>query len=137
MLEELDGFVPGLDRSGVRLLSSGDVFLQKQILASGRTVWYDPRVWVSHHIVASRLRPGWFRRRYYAQGLSDAVMRVREQDLHGGARLRAGVGEVARLLGHPAAVAALFRRAHDPAAFTAHCHALVQLGRVAGLFGAV
>jgi hypothetical protein len=34
-------------------------------------------------------------------------------------------------------VAALFRRADDPAAFTAHCFALIRVGYIAGLLGAV
>jgi glycosyltransferase involved in cell wall biosynthesis len=137
VLEGVGGFATGLDRSGSRLLSSGDVFLQRQIMAAGRAAWYDPRIIVSHRIVATRLRPRWFRQRYYAQGLSDIKMRLLREHLRTHARVRAAVREAIGLLRRPSEVAALFRQADDPAAFTAHCFALVRLGHIAGLLGAV
>jgi glycosyltransferase involved in cell wall biosynthesis len=137
VLEEVGGFVVGLDRSGTRLLSSGDVFLQRRIMVSGRAAWYDPRVNVSHHVPAARLRPQWFRQRYYAQGLSDAKMLLIQERLSTRARVGAAFRETIALLRRPADVAALFRRADDPAAFTAHCFALIRVGYIAGLLGAV
>jgi glycosyltransferase involved in cell wall biosynthesis len=137
VLEEVGGFVAGLDRSGSRLLSSGDVFLQRQIMATGRAAWYDPRITVSHHIASTRLRPRWFRQRYYAQGLSDIKMRLLHDHLRASARARAAVREAIGLLRRPSEVAALLRRADDPAAFTAHCFALIRLGHIAGLLGVV
>lgn len=136
-LEEVGGFATGLDRSGNRLLSSGDVFLQRQIMATGRAAWYDPRVTVGHHIAAARLRPRWFRQRYYAQGLSDTKMQLLQGHLRAPARIQAAVREAISLLWRPSEVAALFRRADDPAAFTAHCFALIRVGHIAGLLGAV
>jgi glycosyltransferase involved in cell wall biosynthesis len=137
VLEDVGGFVTGLGRSGKRLLSSEDVFVQGQIMASGRTAWYDPRVKVGHHIAAARLRPRWFRQRYYAQGLSDTKMRLIQERLGPRARTGAALHEAITLLRQPSELAALFRRADDPAAFTAHCFALIRLGRIAGLLGAV
>jgi glycosyltransferase involved in cell wall biosynthesis len=137
VLEEVGGFVAGLGRSGTRLLSSEDVFLQRQIMATGRAAWYEPRVNVAHRIAAERLRPQWFRQRYYAQGLSDAKMQLIQGHLGTRARARAAVREAISLLRRPSEVAALFRRANDPAAFTAHCFALIRLGHIAGLLGAV
>jgi glucosyl-dolichyl phosphate glucuronosyltransferase len=137
VLEEVGGFVAGLDRTGTRLLSSGDVFLQRQIMATGRAAWYDPRVNVRHHIPAARLHPQWFRQRYYAQGLSDTKMRLLEEHLGARARAGAAVRETIAMLRRPSEVAALLRRADDPGAFTAHCFALIRLGHIAGLMGAV
>jgi glucosyl-dolichyl phosphate glucuronosyltransferase len=137
VLEEVGGFVAELGRSGTRLLSSEDVFLQRQIMATGRAAWYDPRVKVAHRIAAERLRPQWFRQRYYAQGLSDAKMRLLQGRLRAPGRVQAAVREAISLLRRPSEVAALFRRADDPAAFTAHCFALIRLGHIAGLLGAV
>ncbi len=136
VLDAIGGFVPGLDRVGTRLLSSGDVFLQRQIRAAGHTVWYEPRVAVGHHIPAARLNRRWYRRRYFAQGLSDTLMRLIEEDLRGPARARAAVREAVALLRSRRDLAALLSRSDDPVRFTAHCWALIRCGHVAGLFGA-
>jgi glycosyltransferase involved in cell wall biosynthesis len=137
VLAEVGGFVVGLDRAGMRLLSSGDVFLQRQIMATGRAAWYHPRVNVSHHIAATRLSPRWFRQRYYAQGLSDSKMRLLQERLRPPARALAAIREAIGLLCNPADVMALVRRTDDPAAFTTHCFALIRVGHIVGLLGAV
>ncbi len=136
LLEEVGGFVHDLDRVGTRMLSSGDVFLQKQILARGRSVWYDPRVEVAHHIPAARLDRRWFRRRYYAQGLSDARMRLLEERLTGRRRLLAGLRAAAGVAASGRDWRALLGPSDDPDAFTAHCFTLIRVGQVTGLLGA-
>jgi len=139
LLETIGGFVEGLDRSGTRLLSSGDVYLQKQIAARGGIIWYDPAIAVTHAVPESRLTRAWFRERYWAQGLSDAMMQILEEDLHGHPwrRARTAVGEAARLLARPRDVKTLIHAGEDAAAFRDHCFARIRLGHVAGLAGAV
>ena len=38
VLEQVGGFEPGLDRVGTPMLSSGDVFLEKRVMACGYQV---------------------------------------------------------------------------------------------------
>lgn len=139
VLERVGGFAPGLDRSGVRLLSSGDVFLQRQIAVLGQVVWYEPDIAAQHTVPASRLTRDWFRERYWAQGLSDAMMQILEQDLrnHPARRLRAAAGRALRLLSSPRDVASLLRPGENAAAFRDHCFARIRAAHVAGLGGAV
>ncbi|MGH7502654.1 MAG: glycosyltransferase family 2 protein [Longimicrobiales bacterium] len=139
ILAALGGFAFGLDRSGARLLSSGDVYLQKQIVNAGLDVWYDPRIAVQHHVPVARLGMAWFKERYFAQGLSDAIMQMRDEDLRGKPvqRARAAIREAARFLSTPRDLAALVRVGDGPAAFRRHCFARIRLGHVAGLLGAV
>jgi glycosyltransferase involved in cell wall biosynthesis len=139
VLEQVGGFAAGLDRSGTRLLSSGDVHLQKQIAARGLTVWYDPEIIIAHAIPASRLNRRWFRERYWAQGLSDAMMQILEMDLqrHPLRRVRAAGSAAMRLLARPRDLAALLREGDDATAFRDHCFARIGAGHVAGLAGAV
>jgi hypothetical protein len=106
-------------------------------MATGRAVWYEPGVKVSHHVAAMRLRRQWFRQRYYAQGLSDAKMKILHEGLHGHGRARAAAREVVGLLRSPSQLVAPLRRPDEPGAFTAHCLAMIRLGHVAGLLGAV
>lgn len=137
VLREVGGFHPALDRAGARMLSSGDVYLQKQVLALGYQCAYAPAMAVRHAVPATRLTKRWFRRRYYAQGLSDAVM----QRLDGASSRRARAALAARLaaelLGHPRDLAALLLPTNDPARFTRKCFAWITVGNVAGLLGAV
>ena len=79
ILERVGGFTSGLDRAGKKLLSSGDVFLEKQILKAGYPCFYHPEIAVSHHIQRSRLEKRWFIRRYYWQGVSDAAMQLLDE----------------------------------------------------------
>lgn len=139
VLEQVGGFAPGLDRSGARLLSSGDVFLQKQIADLGHVVWYEPDIAVRHTVPASRLTRAWFRERYWAQGLSDAMMQILEQDLqhHPVKRLHATARQALRLLSRPRVVASLVHPGATPGAFRDHCFARIRAAHVAGLGGAV
>jgi glycosyltransferase involved in cell wall biosynthesis len=139
LLEMIGGFAQGLDRSGTRLLSSGDVYMQKQIAARGCILWYDPAIAVTHAVPVNRLTRAWFRERYWAQGLSDAMMQILEEDLRGHPlrRARAAVGEAARLLARPHDVKTLIHTGEGAAEFRDHCFARIRLGHVAGLAGAV
>jgi glucosyl-dolichyl phosphate glucuronosyltransferase len=70
-LEGLGGFRDGLDRVGRELISNGEFELLRRLLSSGGRVVYRPDAEVVHRVPAERLTKDWFRRRAYAQGVSD------------------------------------------------------------------
>lgn len=73
-LRAVGGFPTALGRRGGNLLSNEELVVQWALRSrGGRCVW-DPAVRVGHHIQPGRLQRGWFVRRYYWQGVSDAVM---------------------------------------------------------------
>ena len=47
--------------------------LQHQLFRQGYSLHYDPRILVWHHAHAERLSQGWFLRRFYWEGRSEAV----------------------------------------------------------------
>jgi len=136
VLAEVGGFDPRLDRVGNNMLSGGDVFLQKQILERGHACVYHPGMAVRHLAPKSRLTKRWFARRYYWQGISDAVMELIAADPSPGRRLRLALGRAARLLARPRALLNLLRPSDDPARFQERCFTLIEVGHVAGLLGA-
>lgn len=133
LLEILDGFTPHLDRSGNRLLSSGDVFLEKQVQKAGYTCFYHPEIAVSHHIPASRLTQSWFIRRYYFQGISDAVMQKLSQSPSRKRCLRIIAEKGAGLVLKPRQLLSLVLSTKNPERFTQKCFNLIVLGHVVGL----
>ena len=78
-LRDVGGFEPRLDRQGERLLSSGDVYLQKRLMRLGYRCVYEPAMSVTHRVQASRVTREWLRRRYFWQGVSDTVMRTLDE----------------------------------------------------------
>jgi glycosyltransferase involved in cell wall biosynthesis len=136
VLAEVGGFNPALDRVGHNMLSSGDVYLERQVQARGYRVWYDPAAAVGHVVPPGRLTQDWFRRRYYWQGISDAVMLVLAHRPSPPRRARWAAARAARLLAAPGALRALRRPTDDPAAFEAACWTWIAVGQVAGLLGA-
>jgi glycosyltransferase involved in cell wall biosynthesis len=136
VLAEVGGFHPGLDRVGHNMLSSGDVFLQQRVLERGYRIRYEPAAAVGHVVPASRLTKRWFIRRYYWQGISDAVMQLIQQDPSWRRRARLAAGKLARLLRSPRQLRALVRRTNDPHAFEEACWAWITVGQIAGLAGA-
>jgi glucosyl-dolichyl phosphate glucuronosyltransferase len=68
-LIEFNGFPEQLGRVGDALLSE-DGCVNLLMARAGLHAFYDPNILVGHHIHASRLTRGWFRRRYFWQGVS-------------------------------------------------------------------
>ncbi|MGO9991008.1 MAG: glycosyltransferase [Steroidobacteraceae bacterium] len=68
-LLEFGGFAEQLGRVGDTLLSC-DGCVNLLFARAGLRAFYDPHILVGHHIHASRLTRGWFRRRYFWQGVS-------------------------------------------------------------------
>lgn len=133
VLEEIGGFVSGLDRVGKNLLSGGDIFLEKQILKAGYSCFYHPDIAIGHHIQKSRLEQQWFIRRYYWQGMSDAMAQSIEESLSGQQRIRAALWRLVGLLRSPKKLVYLLLPGAKPAQFTEKCFTLIELGHIVGL----
>jgi glycosyltransferase involved in cell wall biosynthesis len=136
ILKRTGGFVAGLDRAGSHLLSGGDVFLQKQITKEGHDCFYHPEIAVSHLVPRQRLLKRWFVRRYYWQGVSDAVMQIIEERPSLRRRLRSAASRARELLRNPKSLTSLLLPANSPDQFTKKCFALIAIGHVCGLLGA-
>jgi glycosyltransferase involved in cell wall biosynthesis len=81
LLEKVGGFSSELGRKGKCLLSNEESLLVLKIKESGYKVYYDPQIKVDHLIPANRLSKGWFRKRFYWQGISDSLLENRDNDL--------------------------------------------------------
>ena len=135
VLEEIGGFEGALDRSGSRMLSSGDVYLQKQIVRRGYRCVYYPEMAVGHLVPASRLDRTWFRRRYYWQGVSDVVMQLLDTSPSWRTRIRLAARAGLGLLRSPRACFELLVSSDDPERFTRSCFTWITVGRLAGYLG--
>lgn len=136
LLESVSGFTSELDRVGNNLLSSGDVFLEKQIMKLGYSCFYHPDIAIKHHVFESRLNQSWFTRRYYWQGVSDAVMQILQERPSTLKRLRLAVSKTITLVRSPKKVMKLILPTNNPERFTEKCFALITLGHIYGLLGA-
>lgn len=133
VLRHIGGFVSGLDRVGMNLLSGGDIFLEKQIQKSGYTCFYHPEIAVSHLVPKSRLRKRWFIRRYFWQGVSDAVMQILQERPFTRQRLRLAASKAKNLLQSPKKLKRLILPTSDSEQFTQKCFDLITLGHIYGL----
>jgi glycosyltransferase involved in cell wall biosynthesis len=136
VLRAVGGFEPALDRIGNKLLTGGDVFLQHQILERGYVCFYHPGMAVRHLVPRSRLQKGWFLRRYYWQGISDAVAEVIVDRHSWGRRLGSAIQRTGRLLAKPRRLIELVLPTDDPRRFEQRCFTLIEVGHIAGLLGA-
>jgi glycosyltransferase involved in cell wall biosynthesis len=135
ILCELGGFHPRLDRVGTNLLSGGDVYLQKQIVALGYECVYVPAMEIEHHVAASRLSQSWFRRRYYWQGVSDYVARQVEMKPGFRERLSCLVRLSGEIMASRKMMSSLLFPTQDPSRFMLKCFALINVGHIAALLG--
>jgi glucosyl-dolichyl phosphate glucuronosyltransferase len=136
-LAEVGGFHPRLDRIGHNMLSGGDVFLQKQLVERGYHCLYHPDVTVTHTVPAARLTRSWFLRRYYWQGISDAMVVMITRSPGPVRRVLLALQRMIRLLGRPRRALALIVPARGQRWFTEKCFAWIEVGHIAGLLGAV
>lgn len=133
ILQCVGGFTSNLDRVGNNLLSSGDVFLEKQIMKMGYSCFYHPDIVVGHHIFGSRLNQSWFIRRYYWQGVSDAVMQLLQERPSPLKRLCFAFSLAKILFESREKVMTLLLPTTDPDRFTQRCFAFIKLGHIYGL----
>lgn len=133
VLEQINGFIDGLDRAGKNLLSGGDVFLEKQIIKAGYSCFYHPEITIGHHIQKSRLDQQWFIRRYYWQGVSDAVVQLIEESPSFRQRIYSAFVKAVNLLRSHKKISSLLLPRSDPKQFTEKCFTLIELGHIVGL----
>lgn len=136
LLVEVGGFHPWLDRVGNNLLSSGDVFLQKEVMRRGYSCLYVPAIAIEHLVPASRVSQRWFLKRFFWQGVSDAVIQLIERVPTPRQRLFLAAKRMKRVLRAPANLASFAVRTDRPEAFKTKCLALIDIGYVLGLLGA-
>jgi glycosyltransferase involved in cell wall biosynthesis len=135
LLTEVGGFHPWLDRVGTNLLSSGDVYLQREIIRRGFCCRYVPSIAIKHFVPASRLNQHWFLRRFFWQGVSDAIIYLLENTPSRRERVRLVLRRSMRLVRSSKTRAALMLPASRPEVFTARCFWLIDVGFVFGLLG--
>lgn len=137
ILEQTGGFHPWLDRVGDNLLSSGDIFLQKAVMRSGYACLYVPEMAIEHIVPGSRLGQTWFLKRFYWQGISDAVMYLIEHNapspMH---RIRAAWIRARQLMRNHRRLRALVVSARIPETFERKCFAWLDIGFILGVLGA-
>jgi glucosyl-dolichyl phosphate glucuronosyltransferase len=136
VLAEVGGFHPWLDRVGSNLLSSGDVHLQQEIVRRGYRCLYVPSMAISHLAPPSRLTQPWFVKRFYWQGVSDAVMDIIRTAPSRRRRLRLAAQRLRRLAASPARLKALALPTAEAGTFRAKCLALIDVGYAWGILGA-
>jgi glycosyltransferase involved in cell wall biosynthesis len=136
VIAEVGGFHPWLDRVGKNLLSSGDVHLEMEIVRRGYRCLYVPGMAIEHLAPPARLTQAWFTRRFYWQGMSDAVMEIIDCAPSRRRRLRLAADRLNRLRRSPGRLRALCLPTTEAARFRAKCLALIDLGYAAGLLGA-
>jgi glucosyl-dolichyl phosphate glucuronosyltransferase len=136
LLAKIGGFHPWLDRAGTNMLSSGDVFLIKEIIRHGYRCLYWPEMAIQHLVTAARLDPKWFLRRYYWQGVSDAVMFLIEKSPPPADRISIAAARSNHLHNRTARIAWPLTAPKNQDDFAEACFALVDAGFVAGLLGA-
>jgi glycosyltransferase involved in cell wall biosynthesis len=136
VLAEVGGFHPWLDRVGDNLLSSGDVYLEMEIVRRGYRCLYIPAMAIEHLVSPSRLTQAWFTKRFYWQGMSDAVMEIIGSAPSRRRRLKLAARRLARLGRSPDKWRALSFPTTDTARFRSKCLALIDVGYAAGILGA-
>jgi glucosyl-dolichyl phosphate glucuronosyltransferase len=136
VLEETGGFHPWLDRVGSSLLSSGDVFLQKAVIQRGYACLYVPEMAIEHLVPPSRLGQDWFLKRFYWQGVSDAVMHLIEQSPPPRQRVRVAWSRARHLMRNRRRLRSLFASGASPETFALKCFAWLDIGFILGLLGA-
>ena len=74
IFEKAGGFSTDLGRKASNLLSNEEILLKRQLKRRNLATYYDPDIYVYHHIPAERLTKRWFYRRAFWQGASDAIL---------------------------------------------------------------
>ncbi|TVQ46887.1 MAG: glycosyltransferase [Gloeocapsa sp. DLM2.Bin57] len=118
-LEQLGGFDINLGRIGKKLLSNEELYMTEKAIKKGWSVMYLPQAIVAHNVAPERLKPDWFLRRSWWQGVSEYY---REE-----ANLQQGMSQLTR--GGERLVRGLSKSILDPQESFAHLvYAYGQIG---------
>ncbi|MBF0483057.1 MAG: glycosyltransferase family 2 protein [Desulfovibrionaceae bacterium] len=135
VLEEAKGFPEFLGRKGKKLLSNEEILVSRYLDDHGLITLYHPDVLVRHSIQPARLREGWFISRSYWQGVSNAIMHVRENKTAWPGRLSAALRVAAGLAKRPSWIWLACLPAADRERFDFTCDRVGKLGFISGLLG--
>jgi glycosyltransferase involved in cell wall biosynthesis len=87
-LNQMGGFDANLGRVGKKLLSNEELYMTELAIQNGWQVAYLPDALVAHNVAPERLKPDWFLRRSWWQGVSECY----REEIAG----RTGVGQLGR-----------------------------------------
>jgi glycosyltransferase involved in cell wall biosynthesis len=87
-LEQIGGFDANLGRVGKKLLSNEELYMTELALQNGWQVAYLCDALVAHNVAPERLKPDWFLRRSWWQGVSECY----REEIAG----RTGIGQLGR-----------------------------------------
>ncbi|MDP2652915.1 MAG: glycosyltransferase family 2 protein [Candidatus Omnitrophota bacterium] len=93
ILSEAGGFDEGLGRKGESLLSGEDVAIQKILRGKGCQSLFDPGIRVRHAVLPQRLSMSWLMKRFAWEGISLAMIKIRQERLSSLARLYVAIKE--------------------------------------------
>jgi glycosyltransferase involved in cell wall biosynthesis len=133
LLESIGGFDVTLGRKGNKLLSMEESLLRQRLEKKGYQCLYHPEIAVRHHIPGKRLKKGWFARRWYWQGVSDAIIRIRLESLTPLQRIQLAGFAANKLIAPPRRLISLATSTNDPDRFAKKCFTLLTIGYVLGL----
>jgi glucosyl-dolichyl phosphate glucuronosyltransferase len=136
VLAEIGGFETRLGRLGKTQVRGEDTFFQKQVIRRGYPCFYYPDIVVGHHVPASRLNKPWFRKRYYTQGIADALTQLIEEEPSGARRVSMVLSLIFDLMLSPGKILNIVGPARNPGRFSKKCLSLIILGHITGLLTA-
>ncbi len=87
-LEQIGGFDANLGRVGKKLLSNEELYMTELALKNGWQVAYLPDALAAHNVAPERVKPDWFLRRSWWQGISECY----REEVAG----RTGIGQLGR-----------------------------------------
>ena len=135
LLELIDGFKAGVDRVGGKLLSNGDIMIERQLHELGYSCFYHPEISVQHHVPASRLTQKWFLQRVFWQGVSDAVMEKLLGSVPRWRAVRKALRITPGLLLLPRRYRNFLKSTNNPHEFAFACSTYGRAGYILGLLG--
>lgn len=135
LLEEIGGFHPLLGWVGDARLPNEDILLQKEVMRRGYGCLYYPTMTVEHWVPTARLSKRWLARRFYWQGVGDAVMQIVEDAPPRHRRLIEALIRAAALLRSPRKLTSLLLPTDEALGVTRRCLTMNDLGYISGLLG--
>ncbi|MCP6757343.1 MAG: glycosyltransferase family 2 protein [Fischerella sp. CENA71] len=133
LLEKVGGFQANLGRQGKRLLSNEELLLQEQLKDLGYKVYYDPNIFVKHHIPESRLTKNWFTKRFYWQGISKGYLLLHKTSPSKLERIKLCYREIKNILRQPKKIIHLIIPNNHAFSFSEKCLKLEQIGFILAL----
>jgi glycosyltransferase involved in cell wall biosynthesis len=133
VLESLGGFTTNLGRKGNKLLANEEIILINKLKADGYICYYHPDVMIYHYVSPDRVNKRWFYKRYYWQGVSNAVMLDNEKRLSISARYAIILKNILGIMIKPIYLLLALFTVNNPNNFEKRCSVISRVGYIAGL----